>query len=304
MKFLTTISLFILFSFSGKAQSSFFVDDAENVYKCGADWVNKYAPGSTEGIIVAGGNRQGGLDNQLRNIKLLRSEPILGQFLTAETIIDGNAPSINNQFQISPGSKFTQDKKGNIYVVETQKHRILRVSADGKSFVVVAGGNGPGANSKQLNNPQDIYIDDVENIYVVDTGNNRVQKFEKGNLDGITIAGGNGAGNNSNQLSNPTAIKADSKGNLFIADRNNNRIQKFELAEKKISIFAQDFSIFSYPEGIFLDKNDELFISVPSIEKIVKWNTESKKIIQYNVNGYVYSFLVDKLENIYYCLKC
>ncbi len=231
-----------------------------------------------------------------------QQEPILGQHLTAETIIDGNAPSINNQFQISPGSKFTQDKKGNIYVIETAKDRILKANADGKSYSVVAGGNGKGDASNQLNNPQNIVIDDAENIYVVDTDNHRIQKFEKGNLNGVTVAGGNGYGGNSNQLAYPYSVAFDSKGNLIIADQNNNRIQKWKIGDKEgITIAGGKNTILDHPVLVFVDEKDNVYTAGADLfSSIQKWNNGQVINEKFNGIGYVRCFVVDKNENIFF----
>ena len=55
----------------------------------------------------------------------------------------------------------------------------------------------------------------------------------------------------------PHAIAMDSRGRLFVGDRNNNRIQIFDQDGKFIDQWTQ----FSRPSGIFIDKNDVIYVA-------------------------------------------
>ena len=49
----------------------------------------------------------------------------------------------------------------------------------------------------------------------------------------------------------------DSKGRLFVGDRNNNRIQIFDQDGK----FLDEWKQFSRPSGLYIDKNDVLYVA-------------------------------------------
>jgi sugar lactone lactonase YvrE len=55
----------------------------------------------------------------------------------------------------------------------------------------------------------------------------------------------------------PHALAFDSKGRLFVADRGNNRIQIFDQDGK----FLEEWKQFSRPSGIFIDKNDVIYVA-------------------------------------------
>ena len=62
----------------------------------------------------------------------------------------------------------------------------------------------------------------------------------------------------------PTALAFDSKGRLFVGDRNNNRIQIFD----QDGNFIEQWTQFSRPSGIFIDKNDVIYVADSESESV------------------------------------
>jgi sugar lactone lactonase YvrE len=58
----------------------------------------------------------------------------------------------------------------------------------------------------------------------------------------------------------------DSKGRLFIGDRNNNRIQIFDQDGK----FLSETREFSRPSGIFIDKQDNIYVADSESESVAR----------------------------------
>jgi sugar lactone lactonase YvrE len=59
------------------------------------------------------------------------------------------------------------------------------------------------------------------------------------------------------EFDQPHALAFDSKGQLYVGDRNNNRVQVFDQNGKFIEKMYQ----FSRPSGIYIDKNDNLYVA-------------------------------------------
>jgi DNA-binding beta-propeller fold protein YncE len=55
----------------------------------------------------------------------------------------------------------------------------------------------------------------------------------------------------------PHAIAMDSRGRLFLGDRQNNRIQIFDQEGNYLDQWFQ----FSRPSGVFIDKNDIIYVA-------------------------------------------
>jgi sugar lactone lactonase YvrE len=91
----------------------------------------------------------------------------------------------------------------------------------------VAGGNGTGSSSSQLNTPTGVAVDAAGFVYVADTVNDRVQRWRPGAMAGVTVAGGNGTGAAANQLDTPWDVEVDSAGNVYVSDSYNDRVQRW-----------------------------------------------------------------------------
>ena len=130
------------------------------------------------------------------------------------------------------------DAAGNLYIADTNNHRIRKVGLDGNisSFAgtgnAASTGDGGPASNAALHSPEGLAIDKAGNIYVADTAGHRVRKIA---LDGtITTVAGNGSGGfggdggpaTQANLYYPKGIAVDpSSGNLYIADWLNSRIR-------------------------------------------------------------------------------
>ena len=58
----------------------------------------------------------------------------------------------------------------------------------------------------------------------------------------------------------------DSKGRLFVGDRQNNRIQIFDQEGKHLAFWPQ----FSRPSGVFIDRNDLIYVADSESESVSK----------------------------------
>ncbi len=131
------------------------------------------------------------------------------------------------------------DTNGNVYIADTQNHRVRRVASNGVITTFAgtgvqgfSGDNGP-ATAAQLGLPTGVTVDSAGNLYISDVGNSRVRRVAAG-TGIITTVAGNGtngfSGDNgpatAASLSNPTGTAVDGTGNLYIADYLNKRVRR------------------------------------------------------------------------------
>ena len=80
------------------------------------------------------------------------------------------------------------DKAGNLFIADSQSHRVLKATAAGVLSPVAGtgtagfSGDGGSALSAQLSFPQDVDLDPAGNLYIADAGNQRVRRV---NPEGI-----------------------------------------------------------------------------------------------------------------------
>jgi sugar lactone lactonase YvrE len=128
------------------------------------------------------------------------------------------------------------DAAGNLYIADTDNHRIRMVSPSGIMGTVAGGGSSwPGdggpATSASLS-VAGVAVDSAGNLYIADYANCRIRKVTPSGT--ITTVAGNGSWGFSGDggpatngsLSGPAGLAVDAAGNLYVADTNNNRMRK------------------------------------------------------------------------------
>lgn len=130
------------------------------------------------------------------------------------------------------------DASGNLYVVDTDNHRIRRVATNGVITTVAGtgaagmGGDGGPATSARLNLPRAVAVDANGNLFIADRGNNRIRKVQaNGTIStiagtGVVGFGGDGGPAVLASLGRPYGVAVDPGGNVLIADTANNRIRR------------------------------------------------------------------------------
>ncbi|CAM4875785.1 unnamed protein product [Rotaria socialis] len=99
--------------------------------------------------------------------------------------------------------------------------------------VTVAGGNGYGGATDQLNQPYGLFVDDGKTVVIADWGNHRIMQWKKSKrksdmTNGKVVAGGNGQGYGLDQLNRPNDVLIDKEtDSLIICDRDNRRVVRW-----------------------------------------------------------------------------
>ncbi|HXM43767.1 MAG TPA: choice-of-anchor D domain-containing protein [Bryobacteraceae bacterium] len=152
----------------------------------------------------------------------------------------------------------TADAAGNVYIADTNNHRIRMVAASTGIISTVAGDGNPGftgdgvATQNSLYTPQDVKADANGNIFIADTGNQRLRWVTPAGL--MTTFAGNGTAGFSGdgalainaELYNPTGIFEDASGNFVVADDYNNRVRSISaFAGLGVSASSLSFGIVS-----------------------------------------------------------
>lgn len=133
------------------------------------------------------------------------------------------------------------DRLGNLYLSDTDHHRVRKIDAKGvittiagTGFAGFSGDGGP-ATAAQLNTPYGVAVGLAGAVYVADYLNNRVRRIGP---DGVitTFAGsggnassGDGGPATAAQLLGPRNVALDAAGNLYISEFGANRVRKVTL---------------------------------------------------------------------------
>jgi hypothetical protein len=142
--------------------------------------------------------------------------------------------------QLSGPQGVATDGLGNVFIADTENHRIRKVAGGKISTLAGTGTAGTSgdkglATKTQLNRPTGVAVDASGNVYIADWGNHRILKVRAATF--TTLAGtgnggysGDGAAATSAQLNFPEGMAIDGFGNVYIADYRNHRLRKVDTA--------------------------------------------------------------------------
>jgi len=138
----------------------------------------------------------------------------------------------------------------------TKGHQVFKFSPDGM-LLMTLGKPGGAAAPDYFYQPNDIVTAPNGDIFVSEGhggANSRILKFTK---SGALVAVIGKKGTAPLEFDQPHALAFDSKGRLFVGDRGNNRIQILDQQGNFIAEWKQ----FSRPSGIYIDKNDVIYVA-------------------------------------------
>lgn len=174
------------------------------------------------------------------------------------------------------------DSLGNVYIVDTYKHRIQIYDQDG-NWIEKWGQYG--TSEGRFCFPSGIAIDGMDNIYVAEIENDRVQKFDS-NCNYLTGWGGLGAGEG--QFDEPRGIAIDSQGFVYVVDSGNNRVQKFDSSGNYITEwggFGSGNGRFDSPTGIAIDDRNFVYVTDTLNDRIQKFDSNGNLVLISGTTG-------------------
>jgi len=162
------------------------------------------------------------------------------------------------------------DRDGNVWVSDGEGpdgkdarrngkgHQVFKFSQDGKLLMTLGKAGVAGDGPDTFNAPSAILVAPNGDIFIGDghggNTNARMVKFSK---DGRFIKAWGKKGTAPGDFETPHTLAMDSRGRLFVGDRGNNRIQIFD----QDGTFLEEWKQFGRPSGIFIDRNDLLYVT-------------------------------------------
>ncbi len=179
------------------------------------------------------------------------------------------------------------DRDGNIWIADGMPpgrgtpppagmgHTVVKFSPEGKVLMTL-GTPGGATEPGYFFQPNDVLVAPDGAIFVAEGhggANSRVLKFTK---DGRLIKTWGKKGTAPGEFDQPHALAMDSKGRLFVGDRGNNRIQIFD----QDGNFLEQWTEFSRPSGIYIDKDDTIYVTDSESGSVARDRTDWKRGIR------------------------
>jgi DNA-binding beta-propeller fold protein YncE len=192
------------------------------------------------------------------------------------------------------------DPDGNVWVTDNigkdgKGHQVFKFSPEGKLLMTLGQAGVAGSGLDQFNAPSAVLVAPNGNVFVADghggNTNARIMKFTR---DGKLIKTWGHKGAAPGEIDIPHALAMDSQGRLFVADRGNNRIQIFDQEGNSLALWPQ----FSRPSGIYIDRNDVIYVADSESESVAKNHDGWKRGIRIGSarDGSVTAFIPDPAE--------
>jgi 6-bladed beta-propeller/NHL repeat len=227
------------------------------------------------------------IDQQDRIYAFNRGPKPVMVFDTAGNLVMSGADQEINGKAINPSWQHsgTVDWEGNVYVIERDAHRIVKLSPKLDKFLLQLGTtNERGTDGTHFDLPSGIAVLRNGNIIVTDGyGNNRVVMFSKDGKFIKQVGKGNGGpqdkGTGNGEWVLPHKLAVDADETLYIIDRENHRIQVFDKNLNYIRQFTNE-GWNPWDIGISRRGNDGLgFIADHALERVHKISLKDGKIL-------------------------
>jgi sugar lactone lactonase YvrE len=193
------------------------------------------------------------------------------------------------------------DPAGNVWVTDGlgkdgKGHQVWKFSPEGKVLMVLGKAGVAGSGTDEFNAPSAALVAPNGDIFVADghggNTNARIVKFDK---TGKFIKTWGKKGSEPGEFDGPHTLAMDSRGRLFVGDRGNNRIQIFDQDGNFIAQWTQ----FSRPSGVYIDKNDVIYVADSESGSVAKNHADWKRGMRVGSakDGTVMFFIPDPDEN-------
>lgn len=216
----------------------------------------------------------------------------------------GSAGTGDDQFGPQYTWGITKDSSGNIYIADTENHRVQKFTSDG-AYITQWGQYG--SDDGQFTYPTAIAVDKSGNVFVSEWGDNwRIQKFTS---EGVFIAKWGSYGSGDGQFFGPRGIAISNSGTVYVSDHFNHRIQKFTnngIYLGQWGSYGSENGQFGRINGITIDNSDNVYACDHFNHRIQKFNGDGMYLGQWGHYGqgdgefyFLTDIKLDELNNIY-----
>lgn len=214
-------------------------------------------------------------DSYLHSIPGLPNIPLDASWTQNGVTIAGGYGLGNGTNQLNhPFGFYIDDEERKIFIADQDNHRILAWKLGDNSGQVVAGNNGKGNQTNQLDLPTHVIFDKVtDSLIICDHGNRRIVRWshrEQTSM-GEMIADIDCWG-----------LTIDDQRFLYVTDSDTDVVRRYRMGDTVGTIVAggngggPGLNQLNSPMFVFVDKNYSVYVSDLGNSRVVKWTKDAK----------------------------
>jgi len=167
------------------------------------------------------------------------------------------------------------DENGNLLIVDQYNHQVLEWTLTTSTSTVVAGGNGPGNQTNQLNEPINLCIETkTDTLIICDFMNRRMVRWPRRNgANGEIIIG----------KINCLGLAMDNIGFLYVSDYIRNEVKRYQIGDTEGIVIAggngkgNDLNQLNLPSYMFVDEDYSVYIADYENYRVMKWTKDARE---------------------------
>ncbi len=167
---------------------------------------------------------------------------------------------------------------GNIYLVESDGTRLIKLNAGGEPQWTIGEPGIPGDDNAHFSDPKDVDIDSSERVYVADTWNHRVQVFDSTGVYQTTLGTGYGVGEY--QFDGAHGVAVGPGDMVYVADIYNHRIQiydnslTYQATLGETGVTGSDNAHFNAPVDVHVDSTGNIYVADQDNHRVQVFNSD------------------------------
>ncbi len=183
--------------------------------------------------------------------------------------------------QLREAADLTTDSSGNVWVADSQNHRVEEFSNKGE-FVRAVGSQGTG-NGQFEDSVMSVAVWKGD-MWAIDSSVNRVEEFT---TEGTFVRAFGSYGTGNGQFFVPEGMAVNSSGDLYVADRGNNRVEEFDPEGKYLKSITKIGNVEERegPSGLALDANGNIWVSLIAEQKLQEYSPEGTLLRSFGTAG-------------------
>ncbi|CAF1285410.1 unnamed protein product [Adineta steineri] len=169
---------------------------------------------------------------------------------------------------------YIDDEKQTIYIAAYDSDRIVGWKFGEESGKIVAGGNGQGNETNQLENPSDVTVDKKNDLLIIcDKGNERVVQWSRQNRTSPEII---------IPRIKCTGVTIDNDGDIYVSEEETHSVKRFKQGEAEGTTVAggqgcgEDPDQLNDPAYIYVDEQYSIYVS-NKYARVTKWIKNAKE---------------------------